>query len=257
MLSLSFVTGTEPDKWFNRFAERTRHGGISSVASDDATALLITGDAELGLVRLPDQRIDSSFHVVELYEEQPGIALPKEHELSLLDALTPEDITEEIVHCRMSATTGVDVAQLRTHLQVVAANVGVAIAPRPLIKTLSAKQIEHRPFHSATIQPTRIALVWKKDNDSEAIQDFVGIAKGRTPNSSRQAQPKKTAREKSLAKQRRRQANSAQSAPTTTRGAEKKTSKTTKNTAGKAIAKTKPHRGGKHTPKRGGKRGGR
>ena len=71
-------------------------------------------------------------------------------------------------------------------LQVVAANVGVAFAPAPLLKVLSKKQVvvaelQGEPAH----EPTAIALVWKVEEDSDAIQDFVGVAKGRTRNSSR------------------------------------------------------------------------
>ena len=72
---------------------------------------------------------------------------------------------------------------------MVAAGVGAVIAPRPVIKLLSGKKIAHREYRNPTYPPTTIALVWRKADDCEAIQDFVGIAKGRTPQSTRGSQP--------------------------------------------------------------------
>lgn len=201
MLSLSFITGTEPDKWFQRFNDRHR-GGLNPVASDDALASVLDGNADIALVRLPDARITDTLHVVKLYDEQPGIALPADHTLTLLEQVTESDIAAELIHYQGSA----DIPAIRQHLQVVAAGVGVVIAPRPLLKVLSGKQIAHRGFHGPDYEPTTIALVWEKTKDSDTIQDFVGIAKGRTPNSTRGSQTKQTARQKAKAKAARRAA---------------------------------------------------
>lgn len=203
MLRLSFVTGTEPGKWFTRFRDRTAHGQMVTNDSEDPLADLLDARVDLALARLPDPRVTDEHHVVELYREAPGIAVPRDSELTLLDRVSPGDIEGEIVNWRTPADGLIDVPAVRAGLQVVAANVGVVIAPRPLIRVLSRKQVEHRDF-VGDVPDTRIALVWRRSGDSEAIQDFVGIAKGRTPNSSRQAAPKRTAREKTLAKQKRR-----------------------------------------------------
>lgn len=203
MLRLSFVTGTEPGKWFTRFRDRTAHGRLLATDSEDPVAELLDARADLALVRLPDPRITDDHHVVELYQEAPGIALPKDSELTLLDELGPGDIEGEIINWATPSDGCIDIPAVRAGLQVVAANVGVLIAPRPLIRVLSRKQIEHRDYRG-DLPATTIALVWRRADDSAAIQDFVGIAKGRTPNSSRQVAPKRTAREKTLAKQQRR-----------------------------------------------------
>lgn len=185
MLSLSFITGTEPDKWFRRFTDRTDHGGLRTVASDDALAQLLSGDVDVALVRLPDARVTDEMHVVRLYDEQPGIALPVDHTLTLLEQVGETDIVGELIHYQGSS----DIPAIREHLGVVAAGVGVVIAPRPVLKLLSGKKIVHREYRNPTYPSTTIALVWRKTDDSEAIQDFVGIAKGRTPQSTRGSQP--------------------------------------------------------------------
>lgn len=205
MLSLGFVTGVEPDKWVRRFRTNTSHGGMSAQGLADPVVPLIAGEIDVALVRLPDPRIDDRFHVIDLYGEESGVAVPKDSVFAeAAETLRPRDIDGEIVNYRLADDGTVNIDELRTALQVVAANVGIAIAPRPAIKVLSKKQVIHLGFRDPTVPETRIALAFAKDRDSDAVQDFAGVVKGRTANSSRQAAPKRSAREKTLAKQQRR-----------------------------------------------------
>lgn len=206
MLSLGFVTGVEPDKWVRRYRENTRHGGIAAHGLADPVIPLIDGRIDVALVRLPDPRIDDRFHVIELYDEEAGIAVPKDSVFAEVgDTLGPRDVDGETVNYRIADDGTLDVDALRTALQVVAANVGIALAPRPALKVLSKKQVVHLGYRDRSMPVTRIALAFPKERDSDAVQDFVGVAKGRTANSSRQAAPKRSAREKTLAKQQRRE----------------------------------------------------
>ena len=123
------------------------------------------------------------------------------------EALALADVSDEHLNYRLTDAGEVDIAAVREALQVVAANVGIAIAPLPLLKILSKKQVVPLALKGSEVPVTEIALVWRKAEDNEAIQDFVGIAKGRTARSSRQEKPKRTAREKAKAKQSRRIVN--------------------------------------------------
>ena len=182
-LRLAFVTGTEPGKWFARY--RANHQ-LEEIPSDDPFELIDSGAAQLALMRVPDDRIGQpgeQFHHVRLYEEKPGVAVPKDSLYDIGESISLIDVTDEPVNYTYPNGTTDD---LRMALQVVAANVGVAFAPAPLLKVLSKKQVvvaelQGEPAH----EPTAIALVWKVEEDSDAIQDFVGVAKGRTRNSSR------------------------------------------------------------------------
>ena len=205
MLRLVFSTGTEPGKWFRRYRDYHSPESLVTVDADDAMDVLLAHEADLALTRLPDSRVDDSFHVVQLYEEAPGIAVPKDSVYAEVgEDVTQEDVAEEIVNYRIAQDGSVDVPALRTALQVVAANVGVAIAPRPLLKVLSKKQVVALGLEDPTVARTVIALVWRRADDGDEIQDFVGVAKGRTRNSSRNAAPKRSARDKAKAKQARR-----------------------------------------------------
>ncbi|MCL0246111.1 substrate-binding domain-containing protein [Corynebacterium sp. CCM 8835] len=203
-LSISFVTGTAPGKWFDRFAERTGHREPVTGESHDPMAELIGGRVDLALVRLPDPRIDDTHHLVRLYEEEPGIAVPKDSELTLLDTLGRDEISDQTVFHRPDADGIVDVRAVGEAVGVVATGVGVVLAPRPLLRRLGSRRTENRGYRDGC--PTTIALVWRVVDDCDAIQDFVGIARGRTGASSRTTQPKRTASEKASAKKARRTA---------------------------------------------------
>ena len=178
MLTIAFATGTEPGKWFRRHEELTGTR-LETVPSDDPFALVGT-QATAALVRLPDPRVTEDFHVVRLYEEAAGVAVPKDSVYAEVGEVTRGDLTEEIVN--FSGQSPID--DLRSALQVVAANVGIAYAPLPLLKNLARKQVKALPL--AGEEPaSEIALVWRKADDSDAVQDFVGVTKGRTVRSSR------------------------------------------------------------------------
>lgn len=216
MLRLSFATGTEPGKWFDRFRANTAHRGLKATGSDDPIALLIAGEADVALARVPSDpqvRLDARLtatgretHTVRLYTEAPGVAVPRDsvYHQAGGDIIDADDLSKEHVNYRIADDARVDVDALRSALQVVAANVGIAIAPRPLLKVLAKKQVIVRGLDDAAVPATDIALVWFRDCDSDAIQDFVGVARGRGANSSRQASPKRSARDKAKAKQARR-----------------------------------------------------
>src|SRR5699024_7572289 len=62
MLRLSFATGTEPGKWFERFRRATDHGGLETIDADDALGPLLSGDVDVALARLDRKstRLNSS-----------------------------------------------------------------------------------------------------------------------------------------------------------------------------------------------------
>ena len=105
MLRLVFCTGTEPGKWFRRYRDSHAPDALQTVDADDAATVLLSGDADLALMRLPDARIDESFHTVRLYEEAPGIAVPKDSVYSEVgEEVAPADVADEIVNYRIGRT---------------------------------------------------------------------------------------------------------------------------------------------------------
>lgn len=191
-MKLAYVTGAAPGKWVQRFNDRTDHPRLEATESRDPLAELLEHSVDCALVRLPESRLNDEFHRVVLYDEAPGVCVPKESELTLLDELGPADIEGEIINYQPPSSGEVDVTAVVNAVGVVAANVGVVLAPRPLLRALSAKATANREFRGDWA--TSMALVWWLDEDRDEIQDFVGITKGRTANSSRQVSVKKRGR---------------------------------------------------------------
>ncbi|MGP9724576.1 hypothetical protein ACT3SZ_11240 [Corynebacterium sp. AOP40-9SA-29] len=193
-LKVVFAPGAVPGKWFGRFDERMDGWKAASASADDPLAYVLSGAADIALVRLSDgwdgmadSNVDDSamerlgLHRVVLYDEQPGVAVPKEHVLEAVgenEEVTAADMDGEMVLYR-----GVDPAAVREHLDVVASNVGVVVAPRPLLRAVNRRGVVHRRL--AGQSPTRIALVWLRERDDDVVQQFVGICRGRRSSSSR------------------------------------------------------------------------
>lgn len=205
------------------FAMLADGANADSVAHGDASA---ADRCEVALMRLPDSRIDEAiigreFHVVKLYTEQCGITVPKDSVFAEVgEPVGSRDIEGEIINFVAEKLGPIDVDKLRESLQVVAANVGVTIGPLPLLKMLSKNQIRVLPYNGEhvggarstggsdteptdgrsgsqrAVAQTEIALVWKVAADGDAIQDFVGIAKGRKAGSTRHRALKETRQKK-------------------------------------------------------------
>jgi len=68
-------------------------------------------------------------------------------------------------------------------IELVAANVGVAIMPQSVARVLSRKDVKARPLLDAP--DTGISLVWPIDDPHPLAETFIGIVRGRTARSSR------------------------------------------------------------------------
>lgn len=88
-------------------------------------------------------------------------------------------------------------------MELVAAGMGVLIVPQSLARLYHRRDLTYRPITDGPTCP--VALAFREGSQSALIEEFTGIVRGRTPGSSRgqsqQPAPKRTAREKALAKQ--------------------------------------------------------
>ena len=201
-LKVVFVPGLLPDKWFRRVDER--HGGasrdsnrrvrIASAVADDPRPYVLHGKADVAFVRMDDRGREGvvkdaeasgqSIHLIELYEEQPGVAVPKDNAIALFPQVSSHDLEDEkIMWSPQPPHFRVDIAGVRAALEVVAANVGVVIAPRPLLRVINKRGVKDVALSDA--RPTQLAMVWLQSRDDRDIQNFVGIVRGRTARSSR------------------------------------------------------------------------
>jgi DNA-binding transcriptional LysR family regulator len=138
------------------------------------------GEAVAGLadgsVHAAFLRDHESAQAIRLYEELPVVVAPKDHAVTAFDQLTAGDLAEEVV-LAYSEDDAASVAEL------VGANVGVAIMPQSVARAVSRKDVVVRPYAGVS---TEVSLVWVEKSD--AVEELIGIVRGRTANSSRAAE---------------------------------------------------------------------
>ena len=177
-LVVAFVQGVTPGKWERVWRERRPPGRLDlrSMTQDAALAALADGTAHMAIVR--DVAADDDRHAITLYREQPVVVAPRGSLVAGLDSVDLRDLDgETVLPVDLTTGTGEDAVEL------VAANVGVAIMPQSVARALSRKDVVARPLRDAP--DTAIALVWPIVGAHPNADVFVGIVRGRTANSSR------------------------------------------------------------------------
>ena len=174
---VAFVVGVTPGKWARVWAERLPGHPLElrPLSPADALDALRQGTVDAAFLRLPVEPPQLS--AIPLYEEQPVVVVPKDHAIEALEAVTLADLSDENV-----LDGGWSEA-----VELVAANVGVAVMPQSVARALSRKDVLARPVTDAAT--TQIALAWRTpaggDATPELIEEFIGIVRGRSANSSR------------------------------------------------------------------------
>ncbi len=211
-LTVGYVPGGTPAKWARNWAQRHPEAALRlvGVAAADAADAVRTGTVDLALLRLPTDT--SGLAVIPLYQETTVVVTPADHLLSAADEVTSADLDGEpllvpldtVVDWAHAPGTPVEHRPETTSAatELVAAGLGVLIVPQSLARLHNRKDLTYRPIADA---PTcAVALAVPEGPQSELVEEFIGIVRGRRPGSSRgQARqpPKRTAREKTLARQ--------------------------------------------------------
>ncbi|WP_019973453.1 LysR family substrate-binding domain-containing protein [Mycobacterium sp. 141] len=211
-LTLGYVPGGTPAKWARIWAERHPEVPLRLcvVAAVDAAAAVRDGTVDMALLRLPADT--AGLAVIPLYEETTVAVVPTDHIFSAVDTITAADLDGEptllpldnALACADTVGTPVDHRPETTEdaIELVAAGMGALIVPQSLARLYHRKDLTYRPITDAPTCP--VALAFPEGPQPALVEEFVGIVRGRKPGSSRgQAQqaPKRTAREKTLAKQ--------------------------------------------------------
>lgn len=176
--TVAFVVGVTPGKWARVWSERMPGHPLTlrPVAQAEALSALAEGGADVALLRLPVA--DDALSVIPLYAEQAVVVASKGHALEAVDSVTLAELGEfEVLEI---SENGDDWGRV---VELVAANVGVAVMPQSVARALSRRDVTARPVTDAP--ETRIALVWPADRTTPEVEEFVGIVRGRTANSSR------------------------------------------------------------------------
>ena len=211
-LTLGYVPGGTPARWARIWAQRHPEAPLTlcAVTAAEAADDVRAGNVDVALLRLPADT--SGLAVIPLYEEATVAVVPADHLFAAADEITTSDLDAEptllplddVVRWADAPGVPIDHRPENTSaaMELVVSGMGVLIVPQSLARLHHRRDLTYRPIVDAP--RCAVALAFPEGSQSELVQEFTGIVRGRKPGSSRgQAQPapKRTAREKTLAKQ--------------------------------------------------------
>ncbi|BBY29130.1 LysR family substrate-binding domain-containing protein [Mycolicibacterium sediminis] len=211
-LTVGYVPGVTPAKWARTWAERRPEAPLRlySVAAADAVDAVRDGTVDVALLRPPGDV--SGVALIGLYEETTVVVVPADHLLGAADEVAVADLVDEPILLPLDdvvawpSAPGVPVEHrpesTQAATELVAAGMGVLIVPQSLARLYHRRDLVYRPISEAPGCP--VALAIPEGEQSELVEEFIGVVRGRKPSSSRgraEPAPKRTAREKTLAKQ--------------------------------------------------------
>ncbi|MGQ0629879.1 MAG: LysR family substrate-binding domain-containing protein [Sporichthyaceae bacterium] len=191
---LAFVSGVTPDKWARMWSERRPHVPLELVAAttDEAVPMIRTRAVDAALLRLPIDR--TGLHAIGLYAEVSVAVVPKQHLVAMAEEAEVADLADEIVfHPRDETLTwpGGRPGRAASYVpettaeavELVAAGVGLLVLPQSLARLHHRRDLVYRPLIDAP--QSTVGLVWPVGENSDSMEEFIGIVRGRTVNSSR------------------------------------------------------------------------
>lgn len=208
---LGAIPGVTPDKWVARWRSRYPQLPLQVHYYDDASAdsaleaqlaRIRAGTVDVGYIRLPEdaQEIEKGlYHRVLLYREDPVVCAAADHWIAAAEAsVTAAEIAQETqfdpadmlpesagpdIHTPQS---GADLARAeRLAIETAATGAGVVVLPASAARMLARKDVVIRTVEGLPGYQT--GLAWLVEQDSDLIQEFIGVARGRKPGSGRSA----------------------------------------------------------------------
>nr|WP_238420935.1 LysR family substrate-binding domain-containing protein [Streptomyces taklimakanensis] len=168
---------------------------LAQVSAAEAAGVLRGGGADAGFLRLPIDRADLS--VIPLYTETTVVVVPKDHIVTAVDEVSVEDLADDIVLHPLDDTLDWErppgrpaaerPATTADAVELVAAGVGLLVVPQSLARLHHRRDLTYRPVTG--VPQSRVALSWREDATTDLVEDFIGIVRGRTVNSSRGRRP--------------------------------------------------------------------
>ncbi|UQI44413.1 LysR family substrate-binding domain-containing protein [Streptomyces sp. HU2014] len=252
---LAYVPGVTPSKWVRIWNERLPDVPLTllQVSAAEAAGVLRDGGADAGFLRLPVDRTDLS--AIPLYTETTVVVIPKDHVMAAVEEVSAAELADEIVLHPLDDTLDWGrppgrpaferPATTADAVELVAAGIGLLAVPQSLARLHHRKDLTYRPL--SDVPESRVALSWPEEKTTDLVEDFIGIVRGRTVNSSRgRAQPQPERKDK------RPEAGGARRKPAAGKTAGKATGKSPRGGAGGAG---KSARGASSGGAKGAKRG--
>jgi len=174
-LRIAFVPGVTITKWSRIWHDRRRDTDLEFVptAVPDQASVLTNELADVSFVRLPVAA--EGLSVIRLYEEEHVVVASVDDAIADLDEVTLAQLDGYTLH---DPAGNVDDA-----IALIAAGVGAIVLPHAIARAHNRKDLVSRPVTDAP--QTQIAVAWLAEGETPDIEEFVGIVRGRSANSSR------------------------------------------------------------------------
>ena len=193
---LGYVPGVTPAKWVRTWTERHRLPlELVPLTAPTAAAALAEQTVDAALLRPP---VDpETVSAIPLYTEVTVVIAAKDHALAALDPeeeATVTDLAGEVllhplddVYPDTSHLPGPALdhrpATTADAIELAAAGTGLLIVPMSLARLYHRRDLLYRTLADAPGAP--VLLAWLTAQTSDAVEDFIGIVRGRTVNSTR------------------------------------------------------------------------
>lgn len=192
-LRISYVAGVTPGKWMDRFTERYPQVTLQATRIDegDVLELLASDQADAVFVRYRGQSPkDATRHLIPLYEELEVVCAAKDHDVEYYEHSISEAQLAEFPLLDL-ADYGEEVGGIPIAMEVVASGAQILRVPQSIARLYQRKDVVYREIEDG--KSTHIGIAWPTGlADSELIDEFIGIVRGRGANSSRQASVRNT-----------------------------------------------------------------
>lgn len=193
---LGYVPGITPAKWVRTWSQRHQLPlELVALTAPTAAAALAERTVDAALLRPP---VDSgTVSAIPLYTEVTVVIATKDHALAALDPdeeATAADLAGEVLLHPLDDVypdTSHLPASILEHrpastadaIELVAAGTGLLIVPMSLARLHHRRDLIHRRLAGSPEAP--VLLAWLTDHTTDAVEDFIGIVRGRTVNSTR------------------------------------------------------------------------
>ncbi|MEV6542120.1 LysR family transcriptional regulator substrate-binding protein [Streptomyces sp. NPDC051665] len=194
---LAYVPGVTPAKWVRIWNERLPDVPLVlvPVPAAEAADVLRRGEADAGLVRLPVDR--EVFSAIALYTEATVVVAPKDHVVTAAEEVSLDELADEVVLHPLDDVLDWEQppgepaferpATTEDAVEHVASGIGILYVPQSLARLHHRKDLTYRTVVDAP--QSDVALSWPEDATTELVEDFIGIVRGRTVNSTRGRTP--------------------------------------------------------------------
>ncbi|AZH84331.1 LysR family transcriptional regulator [Plantibacter sp. PA-3-X8] len=200
-LTVAYARGVNPGKWARIWSERRPEDELRliRVDLDEQRAVLVSGAADVVLARVPIDQ--DGLNTIALFEELPVVVFAKGAALGAEDTVGMAALADEqlimtplvLEWAERAAVLGFDAPAApltddpEAAVELAASEVGIVVVPQSVARLHQRKDVEYRPIVGLPSIP--VVLVWPQDREDEAVEEFIGIVRGRTANSSRRSAP--------------------------------------------------------------------